>query len=398
MSPRGRRWLAALTRPRRLMQIGFLVLTGWAVFRLGANAERWCPFGGVEALHTYFAEGDMPCSLGTSNFFALGGLLLLVLLVRRAFCSHLCPIGAVSEGVRGLGAALGLRVREVPRRLDRALSVLKYGLLAFLLWLTYRADELLFRAADPCYAMISRHGEDITFWAYVVLGAILLGALFLSLPFCRWLCPLAAVMNPLARFGLVRVRREASSCTGCARCDNSCPMGIAIAGVEEVRDASCTACLDCVRSCPRSTRGALAVGLPGSTRRWSGAVVPLVVLVVLVSVVAAAEAFPIPSFLRERGEKPELTRTLELEVEGLNCRGSANQLVYFLDRDDILEIPGYLAIEAWPAPPAGRLRLTFDPALTDEEAIKEAIVTPYFDTFEAFERSSPFRVVGYRPW
>ena len=57
-------------------------------------------------------------------------------------------------------------------RLGSALSVLKYGVLAIVLVLTYRAGELIFRGFDPCYALLSRHGEDITFWAYVASGAI----------------------------------------------------------------------------------------------------------------------------------------------------------------------------------------------------------------------------------
>ena len=83
-----------------------MVLSG--VFVLGANCERWCPFGGVEAIYTYVAEGNMLCSLGVSNFFILGGVLTATLLVRRAFCGYMCPIGTISEWIRV--AARWLRV------------------------------------------------------------------------------------------------------------------------------------------------------------------------------------------------------------------------------------------------------------------------------------------------
>ena len=186
---------------RKIIQAGFLGLTLLAVFVFRANAERWCPFGGVEALKTYVTEGSMPCSLAISNFYTLAGLLLVVLIVRRAFCSHICPIGTITEWIGKLGAKLGFKPRAVPARVDRWLSLLKYGVLALIVWVTWSAGELLFRTADPCYALLSRHGADITFWAYVVSGGVLIGALFTWMPFCRWLCPLAAVMNPLSRFG-----------------------------------------------------------------------------------------------------------------------------------------------------------------------------------------------------
>ena len=64
---------------------------------------------------------------------------------------------------------------RVGPRWDRALALLKYPLLALILVATWRAGELVFRGYDPCYALLSRHGADITVWAYVVAGAIALG-------------------------------------------------------------------------------------------------------------------------------------------------------------------------------------------------------------------------------
>ena len=39
-------------------------------------------------------------------------------------------------------------------------------------------------------------------------AAVVLASLLVSLPFCRWLCPLAAVLNPLSRVALTRIRRS----------------------------------------------------------------------------------------------------------------------------------------------------------------------------------------------
>ena len=85
---------------RTWTQIGFLALTLVFVFALQANAERFCPFGGVEAIYAYVTEGNTLCSVGVSNFFVLGGVLLSVVLLRRAFCGYACPVGTLQEGVR----------------------------------------------------------------------------------------------------------------------------------------------------------------------------------------------------------------------------------------------------------------------------------------------------------
>lgn len=388
-----------MQRTRQLFQAAFLALTLVGVYAIQGNAERWCPFGGVEALKTYVSEGNMTCSLGVSNFYALAGLLLVVLLVRRAFCSYLCPVGTLTEWFGKLRSWLGIPLFRVPERLDRGLSLLKYGVLALILYVTWNADELLFRTADPCYALISRHGEDITFWAYVVSGAMLVGALFVTVPFCRWLCPLAAVMNPVSRFGLARIRREEGDCLECGECDDACPMQIAVTGRSEVKAARCTSCMRCVSACPTSGSRALGWGPPRRVGRpWPQAALVLILILAIGTVVTAASAFPIASFVKSRGEPPAVTATLDLAIRGVHCRGSSNQLVYFLFRDDVYELAGYLKLEAWPGPDPARVRVTYDPSKTDPAAIKEAIIAPYFEELQNFERESPFEIEGYTPW
>ncbi len=390
---------------RQAVQSAFLLFVLAAVFLVGADAERWCPFGGVEAIYTYLDEGSMTCSLGVSNFFILGGILVMVLLVRRAFCGYACPIGAISEFLQGGARRIGIKAWRVPDTVDRVLSLLKYPLLGLILYITWRAGELLFRGFDPCYALISRHGEDITFWSYAVLVGVAAGSLFVKVPFCRWLCPLAAVLNPLSRFGLVRVRRDKEACVDCGLCSTACPMAIPVAQHDQVKEARCTACLDCVDACPERAEGALLAGGPWKTAAASGAprsgltraAVIVVMVACLASSVGAALLFPLPSYVKEHGVRPEQTAALNIEMENLKCRGNATLLVYFLERDDLLEVPGYMRIEAWPTPVTAKVRIIYDPAATDEELIKMAIVEPYFDGVASFWRVPPFKIVGYDP-
>ncbi|MCP4248783.1 MAG: 4Fe-4S binding protein, partial [bacterium] len=239
-----------MTTARRVTQFGFLALTVVGVFVVQGNAERWCPFGGVEAVYTYATEGNMLCSLGVSNFYIFGAVILVTLVLRRAFCGYVCPIGALSEWLHSGAKRLRLKATTVPPILDRALAKLKYVVLIVILYFTWKHDELEFRVADPCYALLSRHGEDITFWAYIVSGAIVLGSLFLLIPFCRWFCPLAAVFHPFSRFGLTRVKRDPEACTDCGLCSKVCPTAIPVAKLSEVRAARCLSCLSCLEVCP----------------------------------------------------------------------------------------------------------------------------------------------------
>lgn len=379
---------------RSAVQLAFVLLTVVGVFLVAGNAERWCPFGGVEAIYTYVQQGNMTCSLGVSNFFLLGGVLLTVLLLRRAFCGYACPVGAISEWLQRGARVLGLRARRVPRGLDAVLSVLKYAVLGVILFFTWRAGELVFRGYCPAYALLGRHGEDITYWAYVVSGAIVVLSFFLTVPFCRWLCPLAAVFNPLSRFGLARVKRSDATCAGCGECEDACPMAIPVQEVEVVTHARCTSCLECVGACPWTEEGALAFHAgPARPRRWRQAIVAGALVLVLSVSVAGAYLFPLPSFRWSRGTEPAATATLEIGIEDLTCRGRATLLTYFLERDDELELPGYLQLEAWPGPGAARTRITYDPQQVGPDDIEMAITEAYFESASFGWRFSPFTIV-----
>ncbi|MHC4944672.1 MAG: 4Fe-4S binding protein [Planctomycetota bacterium] len=390
-------------KPRTFVQLGALALTLAGVFLIKGNAERWCPLGGVEALYTYVYEGNMPCSLAVSNFYILGALIALALLFRRIFCSHLCPIGAMSEWLQKAAAGLGIEPARIPAGPDRILSLLKYPLLAVILYFTWRAGELIFRGFDPCYALISRHGEDITLWTYIAAAAVVVLSLFFMVPFCRWLCPLAAILNLFSRFSLGTIRRDPGHCTGCGSCTTLCPMAIPVDEEEKISHARCTFCLDCIRACPEQS--ALTWGLPigGQAARFgsrtgSQAAIICVLLLIMSAAVSAAYVFPMPSFAWAREEFREDTAILDMGVEELGCRGRANLLVYYLDRDDELELPGPLRLEAWPGPGVSRVRIFYDAGRVDETMIRMAVTEAYYDSDSNSGRPSPFRIEGYDPF
>jgi len=387
-----------MKKTRHGVQLGLLALTLVGVFVVRGNAELWCPLGGVEGLYGYLAEGTMICSLGTTNFCILGGVLVMTMLLRRAFCAYMCPIGTISEWLGALGARLGLAAPSVPALADRLLGLAKYAVLGAILFLTWRAGELVFRAYDPCYALLSRHGADITVWAYVVCGAVAAGSLVISLPFCRWFCPMAAVLSPFSALGLTRIKRSSESCRDCGRCAEVCPMAIRVDQLPEVTAARCTSCMNCLDACPHQRTGALRWGPPA----WLGAAWPQGVLLALMfgctgAAVWGAYSYPLPSFVKSRGVPPAQTATVRLRIENLTCRGRANLLWWFLERDDLDAVPGYLKLEAWPGPGTAQTRITYDPTHTDEHKIQRAIVEPYYNMATESWWNSPFRVEGYDP-
>ena len=379
-------------------QAFFLALTLVGTFVLLANCEKWCPFGGVESLYTYITEGNMACSLGVSSFFILGSTLLGVLIARRAFCGYACPIGTISSWTRSIFKKLGLKEIRVTGKVDRALSLLKYPIVILILWLTWSASELLFRAACPAYALVGRNGEDITYWAYIVAGSIVFFSIFFMLPFCRWFCPLAAVLNPLSRIGFLRVKRNQEACVDCGACAKACPMAIPVDKMPQVNAARCISCFDCVSSCPKKVN-ALSWG-PVTGGRWP----TWTALGILLATIAIAATLwmvaPLPSFIkvREGFAVPEHTAQVDLKIDGLACRGSSNKLYFFLTRDDeVYKIPGYFKLEAWPDQIQGRAVITYDADKANDRMIKEAITQPYYEPVSKVWWNSTFTIEGFDP-
>jgi hypothetical protein len=111
--------------------------------------------------------------------------------------------------------------------------------------------------------------------------------------------------------------------------------------------------------------------------------------------VATSFLLPLPSFVKTRGQEPLTTTAVELRIHNLACRGNANLLFYYIERNDMFEIPGYIGLEAWPGPGAARARITYDPSRCDDLAIKRAITEPYFDALAELWRPSPFQIEGF---
>jgi len=71
---------------------------------------------------------------------------------------------------------------------------------------------------------------------------------------CRFFCPLAALMHVYARFSRFAIVAEKSKCISCNACTSVCHQGIAVMAFankgEPMRDPECVRCSACVAECP----------------------------------------------------------------------------------------------------------------------------------------------------
>jgi len=87
-----------------------------------------------------------------------------------------------------------------------------------------------------------------------VLGLTLIGSLFIERPWCKYLCPLGALLGIFNLFRIVKLKRNENTCINCKACDRVCPMNINVSTSKVVSDHQCISCLLCTdeMACPVS--------------------------------------------------------------------------------------------------------------------------------------------------
>ncbi len=292
-------WLM-VTRWRLLVQWTFL---GWCIF-LGVQfalfvrhfesfgqsgyysrppgVEGFLPIGALVSLKAWLSSGYFdpihPAALVLFLTF-----LAMALLARKSFCSWLCPVGTLEEGLWKLGRKLFGHNFRIWRWLDLLLRVIKYALLLFfaktvLLDMPVMAIKGFLQA--PYWAVADvRMLHFFTNMSLTSIVVILLLAV-LSVVYqnfwCRYLCPYGALLGLFSFLSPLRIVRRQETCTDCGACSRACPAQINVQQKQAVCSVECTGCLTCVSRCPEPAT--LAIGfwrrpLPA----WSFAVVVLVV-------------------------------------------------------------------------------------------------------------------------
>ena len=217
--------------------------------------------------------------------------LLLTALVGRAWCGWLCPLGtlldllslrrfrfrreAPAESLRRvkyvllmatLGAAvlanLSLLILDPLTILVRALTV---SIWPGLDWMVTNLESGLYRI-EPFRALVSSVDQllrpsllpssPLEYRGSIPIALLLAGIILLGLLaekfWCRYLCPLGALLGLVSKVAVVR-RRVDRACKGCEICSRVCPTGTIRSSQGHISDpGECTVCMECVDACPRT--------------------------------------------------------------------------------------------------------------------------------------------------
>ena len=212
-------------------------------------------------------------------FTTLFTFIILFVLLNKAFCGWVCPLGFFQELLSMIGRKLGLQQHESlsNETVDR-IRPFKWAMLGLLVFgfplltgLGFMDHSLGSPFCSICPSRImttlmtgdvSQLYVDTSGTGYMILSIIgdflfgLMLALGLTMrqPFCR-ICPMLALHDVFRKVGLVRLVKNAKPrCVKCGLCAKACPMDIREIHTDmentDVMYSDCTLCGRCVEFCP----------------------------------------------------------------------------------------------------------------------------------------------------
>ena len=174
-------------------------------------------------------------------------LISLILLGRGLFCGWLCPFGALQELSFKIGRYLKIPQINIPFWLNERLWAVKY-LILISIFSTIIFDSNISYALieiEPFKTAITSYfNRGLPYVIYASL--LLLLGIFSERFFCRFICPLGAILAFLGRIHILKnvIPRRPECGNPCHLCEHTCPVQ-AIAPSGEINMNECFQCLDC---------------------------------------------------------------------------------------------------------------------------------------------------------
>lgn len=242
------------------------------------------------ALHTWLgwtAKIQFLPALLAMNIGVVAALVVLTLLLGRAYCSVICPLGVFQDTISWIS---GQRKKKRYRfSYSPQVKWLRYGVLVLFIaamvagigsfvallapYSSYGriASNLfapLYRWGNNLLALIAERADSYAFytadvWLKSVPVFVIAAVTFVTLAvlawrngrtYCNTVCPVGTVLGFISRFSMFRPTIDTSKCVNCGLCARRCKAACIDSKKHDIDYSRCVACMDCIETC---THGAL---------------------------------------------------------------------------------------------------------------------------------------------
>ena len=207
---------------------------------------------------------------------------LLVLVLGKAWCGWVCPLGFLMDGLDLIRRKLGMGYLFFSQRLRKRLASIKWVLLFLSLVVPLACFPFFMRSqiatdlsqpycqwcparyvAPLCVgntdeiAVNFRSGLSTTMTSIglAITGLFVVGSLTKRRFWCSF-CPMGLVIGLCRRISFIKLKKDCQACTRCGICYNVCPLDIEEIYTERKRTnvtyQDCILCMKCVENCPEN--------------------------------------------------------------------------------------------------------------------------------------------------
>ena len=256
------------------------------IVKYGHGREYWRASGLILAwpLFIWNVFTSQPMWWWLAISFAQTFVIIPLIILRwgkGAYCGWICSCGALAET---LGDAHRQKMPHGPTW-NRVNMVGQVAMLAAFVLLVLRVASWMWPKAAFSASLRTAYSGLLNSWSvlgiqlnyYHIVDIFLAGIIGVGMYFwfsgrvwCRFACPLAALMHIYARFSRFRIFAEKSKCISCNVCTSVCHQGIDIMNFANkgmpMQDPQCVRCSACVQMCPTGTLSFGRFGQDGKPR------------------------------------------------------------------------------------------------------------------------------------
>ena len=188
------------------------------------------------------------------NILVVVALVALTLLVGRAYCSVICPLGVMQDIISWIS---GRRKKKKSRfSYSGEKRWLRYGILVafFVAFIAGLGPVVALLAPYSSYgrmvsSVVSPSLSPVAIVAAVSFVVVAILAWMGGRTYCNTICPVGTILGFFARFALFRPMIDTSKCNSCKLCAKKCKASCIDAKNHRIDYSRCVACMDCMNNC-----------------------------------------------------------------------------------------------------------------------------------------------------
>lgn len=262
-----------LKKIRRIVAVIFFVLITLLFLDFTGAIHLW--FG-------WLAKIQLVPAILAVNVVIVVALVLLTLVFGRIYCSVICPLGVMQDGISAIsGRRKGKKNRF---RFSKAISWLRYSALGVFIVTLIAGVPAIFgllepysaygRIASNLFAPLYRWGNnllalfaekadsyafysaDVWVKSWIVLGVAILTLVIVAVlawkngrTYCNTICPVGTFLGFLSRFSIFRPTFDTEKCTKCGVCERNCKSSCIDSKAMTIDQSRCVTCFNCIDKC-----------------------------------------------------------------------------------------------------------------------------------------------------